>query len=95
MYELGHQAAKQHARTGQLAALHGVSGLFATGRFAEEVAEGARKAGLSAERIFTGSKDTITERLIHHLKSDDWVLIKGSRAMAMETMVQDLIRHYE
>jgi UDP-N-acetylmuramoyl-tripeptide--D-alanyl-D-alanine ligase len=95
MYELGHESAKQHARIGQLAALQGVSGLFITGRFADEVAEGARNAGLSPERIFIGSKDAIVKQLICHLKTGDWLLIKGSRAMAMETMVQKLIHHYE
>ncbi len=94
MYELGAESAKQHAHIGKLAAMTKLSGIFATGQCADNVAEGARNGGLSSKRIFTGSKNDITAQLIKCLKPDDWVLIKGSRAMAMETMVQNLVHHY-
>lgn len=94
MYELGEQTAMQHENLGHLAARSQVTGLFATGRFAEMVAKGAREAGLELERIFTGTKKDIAEILIRRLKPDDWVLFKGSRAMAMETTVQSLVDHF-
>jgi len=41
--------------------------------------------------IFTGTKEDILERIKDRLDPGDWVLVKGSRGMAMETIVQGLL----
>ena len=52
------------------------------------VASGARAKGLSAADTITGSREEIIADLIKWLQPGDWVLVKGSRGMAMEKIVQ-------
>jgi UDP-N-acetylmuramyl pentapeptide synthase len=73
---------------GGLAGGSGITGLFATGEFAEEMAAGAAEAGLEKGKIFTGSKEQIAQRLFERIRPEDWILVKGSRAMAMEEIVR-------
>ena len=92
MLELGEHAESMHKQIGALAAASGIAKLYVTGNFSEAVATGARQAKMSAENIFSGSKDDIIEGLKQTLKPGDWVLIKGSRGMAMEDIVNALKR---
>jgi UDP-N-acetylmuramoyl-tripeptide--D-alanyl-D-alanine ligase len=90
MLELGDQSEALHQQVGHLAAAAGIGRIYITGEFAEAVACGAQDAQMNGRYIFTGSKDEILEDLKHCLKPGDWVLIKGSRGMAMETIVEGL-----
>lgn len=90
MHELGDHAESMHKKIGSVAAGIGISGLYLTGRFAGSVAAGAQRNGMKRRDIFTGTKQEIVENLKDTLGPDDWVLVKGSRAMAMEQVVQDL-----
>jgi UDP-N-acetylmuramoyl-tripeptide--D-alanyl-D-alanine ligase len=90
MLELGRQAASLHSQVGALAAQSGVSRLYACGKQADSVAAGARNAGLPAADFITGSREEIIEDLIAWLQPGDWVLVKGSRGMAMEKVVKGL-----
>ncbi len=91
MFELGKHAEQMHEEIGALAAGSGISMLYATGEFAETVASGAAVGGMESENIFTGSKKEILEDLTGRLKKNDWVLVKGSRAMEMEEIVEGLM----
>jgi UDP-N-acetylmuramoyl-tripeptide--D-alanyl-D-alanine ligase len=88
MKELGRQAAALHRQVGGLAGGSGITGLYATGEFADEMAAGAVEAGLEKRKIFTGSKEQIAQWLIERIRPEDWILVKGSRAMAMEEIVR-------
>jgi len=90
MKELGGKSAELHHQVGDLAARSGITALFITGEFAEETAAGAAAAGLGQDRIVTGSKEQIVQSLIERLQPQDWILVKGSRAMAMEDIVRKL-----
>jgi UDP-N-acetylmuramoyl-tripeptide--D-alanyl-D-alanine ligase len=90
MLELGRQAPSLHSQLGRLAAECGISRLYASGTFAELVASGAREKGLPAASTITGSREEIVEDLIKRLQPGDWVLVKGSRGMAMEKVVEGL-----
>lgn len=90
MHELGDHTESMHKKIGSVAAGIGISGLYLTGRFAGSVAAGAQQNGMKRRDIFTGTKQEIVENLKDTLGPDDWVLVKGSRAMAMEQVVQDL-----
>ncbi len=90
MKELGEHAASLHREVGALAARSGIDRLYATGDFAERLAAGAAGEGMKRQDIFTGAKQEILELLISRLNPEDWVLVKGSRAMAMEEIVQGL-----
>jgi UDP-N-acetylmuramyl pentapeptide synthase len=45
---------------------------------------------MAPEHIFIGSKKDLVTRLLRDLGPGDWILVKGSRAMGMETIVQGL-----
>jgi UDP-N-acetylmuramoyl-tripeptide--D-alanyl-D-alanine ligase len=88
MGELGDTAARAHRASGRLAASLGLDFVFALGRFASEVAEGAREGGLARERVAIGSDhEDVAARVTAVLGDGDWVLVKGSRSMQMERVV--------
>lgn len=91
MYELGDQAASLHQALGRRAAESGAAMLFAVGDFAKTVAAGAVEAGMAKEKIVTGTKEQVITALSAAVRSGDWILIKGSRAMAMETVVAAIV----
>jgi UDP-N-acetylmuramoyl-tripeptide--D-alanyl-D-alanine ligase len=91
MLELGTQAKRLHMEIGAWAADHAIDRLYITGAFAPQVAAGAQGQGLAAAAIFTGSKQDILSALRARLRPGDWVLVKGSRGMRMETIVQGLL----
>lgn len=88
MFELGDYSQEMHKSIGSAAVRHDVSCLYATGQFAEAVAAGAKACGMDSRGIFIGTKTEIAEALKNSLVPGDWVLVKGSRAMAMEDIVE-------
>jgi UDP-N-acetylmuramoyl-tripeptide--D-alanyl-D-alanine ligase len=87
MLELGDRAAQLHRHVGQLAAQSGPVGIYVFGEHAGSVVQGARSAGMDEKRLFAGSKQEIVADLIQRLVAGDWILVKGSRGSAMETVV--------
>ena len=90
MMELGQHAQNAHKQIGISAVRAGMAGLYATGAFAGAVAEGAMGAGMDHGKIFIGTREQIVEALNGRLAPGDWVLVKGSRLMAMEKVVEGL-----
>ncbi len=90
MLELGRDAAALHRLTGKRAGGAGLERLYAHGPHAEDVAAGARSAGMDAKRILTGPVSAICDDLKSRLQPGDWVLVKGSRGMRMERVVAAL-----
>ena len=64
--------------------------IYAQGEFAEAVAAGARDEGLKSTNTFTGTREEILLNLKQWLQPGDWLLVKGSRGMAMEKIVEEL-----
>jgi len=97
MLELGPASAAAHREVGRLAAAQAVDYLALVGDFAAETAAGAGMAGLEGERIriFEEKRDVAPwiEELLHtgRLRADDWLLVKGSRGMRLEAVVEQLI----
>jgi UDP-N-acetylmuramoyl-tripeptide--D-alanyl-D-alanine ligase len=94
MFELGEHSEEMHKKIGELVAEVGIEKLFAVGRFSESVAEGARSGGMNRRSIFNGSGKEILVHLRKEIKPGDWVLIKGSRAMKMEDIVEALTEEF-
>ena len=90
MFELGKHAKSMHETVGAMAASSNISKLYATGEFAISVADGAILGGMKSKNIFIGNKKEILNALPGYLKTGDWVLVKGSRAMGMEEIVEKL-----
>lgn len=90
MLELGSDAESLHRQIGELAARIGVSRLYAVGTHAGALADAALKAGMKKEGVFVGTRSEIAADLKDRLQPDDWILVKGSRGMAMEQIVQEI-----
>jgi murE/murF fusion protein len=91
MLELGEHAETMHRMIGSIAAKSDISKIYVTGHFAKAVAAGAGDENMDSQNIFTGTKEAILESITDRLNPGDWVLVKGSRGMAMETIVEDLM----
>lgn len=96
MGELGQAALEAHRATGTLVAQLRLDHLFALGDFAEKLAEAAVAAGMAAERVHVGgSHQQVADAVRDLLQGNDWVLVKGSRSMKMERVVEALAESVE
>jgi len=91
MGELGAESDQAHREVGELVGSLALDGLFVLGASAALISRGAAGAGLVADRIHV--EDT-HEGLAAHLREclgpGDRVLVKGSRAAAMERVIEML-----
>ncbi|MBI2341276.1 MAG: UDP-N-acetylmuramoyl-tripeptide--D-alanyl-D-alanine ligase, partial [Deltaproteobacteria bacterium] len=91
MLELGETSSEKHSELGKNAASFGVAKLFVTGSYAKDVADGARKNGLdSANVAVAADAEELKKLVISEIKTGDIVLVKGSRGMRMEQVVEYL-----
>jgi UDP-N-acetylmuramoyl-tripeptide--D-alanyl-D-alanine ligase len=91
MGELGDAALAAHRATGALVAKLGLDQLFALGDHAEALAEAATEAGMATERVHVGgSHAEVADAVREMLQGNDWVLVKGSRSMRMERVIEAL-----
>ncbi len=91
MGELGDTARDAHREAGRRAAELGIEFVFALGQHAGDVVAGAIAGGLPSERAIAGiDHDDLAGRVRAVLRGSDWVLVKGSRSMKMERVVQAL-----
>lgn len=92
MLELGAHSPAFHLEVGAHVAARGITSLIACGTWGGAIAEGARKAGMANERI-TECPDAPKAvcRILSIARSGDVVLVKASRGMRMEQVV-DAIR---
>ncbi len=89
MLELGETAAEAHREIGRVAARLGISALIVVGELAGLMLEGAREAGMPQDRLFAaGSHVAAASLLKRHSGEGDAVLIKGSRGMKMEKVLE-------
>jgi UDP-N-acetylmuramoyl-tripeptide--D-alanyl-D-alanine ligase len=91
MLELGDTAADLHRQVGSIAGSARADKLYAFGEYARDVLSGARQAGMTQSQLMTATKEDIAADLRHELKPGDWLLVKGSRGMAMETVVEAIL----
>lgn len=88
MLELGAVSEAEHARVGRHAAQR-CDALFTVGDLATGIDAAARAAGLVASTHYP-SKDAVVEALRAALRPGDVLLVKASRALALETIVRAL-----
>lgn len=95
MLELGAYEKEGHLRTGRVLAGMGVDYLLTVGKQAALIGEGAKEAGMSAQRIFTCSEHAEALKVLKTLPLErGFVLVKGSRGMSMENIVNALLAEY-
>jgi UDP-N-acetylmuramoyl-tripeptide--D-alanyl-D-alanine ligase len=93
MGELGDSAEDAHTEAGALAARLGLDFLFAVGAYGKALARGALGAGMAPDRVMVfADAEAAAVAIDERLRPRDWVLVKGSRAMRMERIVQALVR---
>ena len=88
MLELGNGAAAAHRDLGRVAAATGLNFLVIYGNFNQEVAAGAKEGGLAPEQIMLVNSRAEGARVLQDfLQPGDWLLVKGSRSMHMEGLI--------
>ena len=97
MLELGDFAAKPHSELGRQAYLSGLDYLAVVGQYASLVQQGAVAAGMDANRTCLCPDKNAACEWIRHLAhghsiaADDCILVKASRGLKMETLVECLL----
>lgn len=92
MLELGPRTVPGHRQVGEAAAQLGLERLVTVGDLAASIADGAAAAGMRLERIYRcAGNDEALAVLDGMLREGDVVLVKGSRSMRMERIVEGLL----
>jgi len=95
MLELGERSAEFHRECGREIARRGVDLLIGIRGFARELLEGAREAGMPSEFIyFCETPEEAAQLLFEKLRSGDLLLIKGSRGVQVDRVVEELKRTF-
>jgi UDP-N-acetylmuramoyl-tripeptide--D-alanyl-D-alanine ligase len=91
MLELGEAAPTLHREVGTLVQHSGIHHLIVLGELARYIAQGAQEAGLAPAHIhYATSQEEVLALLQRLQRPQDVILLKGSRGMAMEHLVQAL-----
>ena len=89
MLELGAEARRHHREVGERVAASGVEHLFARGQHACDTIDAALASGVSDARAIE-SHEEMAEAIREIARPGDVVLVKGSRGMTMEKVVDRL-----
>jgi UDP-N-acetylmuramoyl-tripeptide--D-alanyl-D-alanine ligase len=90
MLELGEASASEHKELGRIAARKGVDLVLVLGQFAQNVAEGATGESMNDDALTVCKDHTDAARLLVSLSAPgDAILVKGSRAVAMEKVLEE------
>ncbi|MFQ6069295.1 MAG: UDP-N-acetylmuramoyl-tripeptide--D-alanyl-D-alanine ligase [Candidatus Aminicenantales bacterium] len=91
MLELGKKETEYHFQAGKQVATYGWDLLVCVGQRSRHMAEGALASGMRKDQIFTCSdSEEAAEKLTSLVSSKDLILVKGSRGMKMEKVVNHL-----
>ncbi|MEX1300541.1 MAG: UDP-N-acetylmuramoyl-L-alanyl-D-glutamate--2,6-diaminopimelate ligase [Desulfotignum sp.] len=88
MLELGPDSKQHHRQVGKTAATLGITRLYLFGPLSRHTMAGALEGGMAEDCLFHGTKQEIADQIPGDVRPGDWVLVKGSRSMAMETIVE-------
>lgn len=89
MLELGAESAAYHWKIGQYLARLGIYGLVGVGELSREMVKGAREGG--CPRIYeTTDPHEAAGRISSWSNQGDWILIKASRGMQLERVIEEL-----
>ncbi|MBQ8207106.1 MAG: UDP-N-acetylmuramoyl-tripeptide--D-alanyl-D-alanine ligase [Clostridia bacterium] len=94
MLELGENSPMLHREVGRYLARSGADLLFAYGPRAENIALAAIENGMKPENVYVnlkaGTPEITGDMMIHALKKDDILLVKASRSVAAEKVIEYL-----
>jgi len=89
MLELGDVSEKEHCQVGEWVYQMGIDIFYSVGPEMKKAAECAKRLGMKYAHHFT-SKEALIDSLVNTVREADVVLIKGSRGMVMEAVVEGL-----
>lgn len=90
MFELGEFAKDGHRMVGKYAVEHHVDIILAVGKMAKEIINGASMMGANQMLYSFDNVSEVIDHLKELIKYNDIILIKGSRGMYMENIVESL-----
>ena len=94
MRELGPAESEIHLETGRRMAALGFDRLIGVEGLAEQIVEGARERGFS-DTAFYPDSDSAAEAFVSEVRPGDLVLVKGSRGVKTEKIVEKLKERFE
>jgi UDP-N-acetylmuramoyl-tripeptide--D-alanyl-D-alanine ligase len=95
MLELGPGSAEAHEQAGRQTGEMAFGHLFFLGKQAPHLRRGAKEAGVAEDRVHTvSSHEEALEGLKEVLVAGDWVLVKGSRGMHLERVIEGLDHYF-
>lgn len=94
MLELGDAAADIHFDTGRAIAKREIDILIGVRGFAKELVAGARAGGLDRSEFAEDSVHA-AERLAEDVRSGDVILVKGSRGVRTERVIEKLLENFQ
>jgi UDP-N-acetylmuramoyl-tripeptide--D-alanyl-D-alanine ligase len=89
MLELGTASEAEHKSLGEFIRDSGVDFVITYGKYGKDILEGTEG---KVRCIFSETHDEIAEILTQIVKPEDLVLVKGSRGMKMENVIQKLFK---
>lgn len=90
MLELGESSAEKHQKIGEYAAKKSIDILITVGKEAEEIAVGAASKMKTEKIVKLADNEACINFLLNEIKSEDLILIKGSRANKLEEIIEEL-----
>lgn len=94
MLELGDEEENIHIETGRQLATSEIDVLYGVRGLAKNLIEGARENGLSETKFFADSIEA-GEFLVNEIRPGDLVLVKGSRGVRTERVIEKLSEKFE
>jgi UDP-N-acetylmuramoyl-tripeptide--D-alanyl-D-alanine ligase len=94
MLELGETGAQMHREAGREIAQMGIDVLWGVRGLASELVAGAHEAGMEAARFFETTEEAAAQ-LPEEVRAGDLLLVKGSRGVHMERIIELLRKRYE
>lgn len=96
MFELGESSPSAHYEVGKLAAGVPVAKLLLLGDYASNTSQGAQDAGMAASDILIGeSHEALAQTLAGETTQGDVILVKASRGMTMENVLEHYVKLLE
>jgi len=90
MLELGPDSRNLHSAIGAATAHAGVEALWAVGEYSEWVASGAQEHGMKGPVSHASRLEDVAGQVYDFLRPGDALLVKGSRGMRMEALVEEI-----
>lgn len=90
MLELGDFTAQAHHQVGETVVRYGADSLFCLGSYGRLIAKAARESQPALPIYCFDSRDELIRELRAYVQSGDHILVKGSRALGMETIAESL-----